>query len=332
MRLTMFKPVPVALAMSLLFSALASAAPTKAPKDAEGNDIIKAASVTSRLSVHPLELAEELGYFKEARIKIHYAGALGAASLMPALLSGNIDITTGHIPRAITATSRGGKLKAVAANTHTTRERPHMTYVVLANSPIKSWKDVLGKRVTVSAWGGCNEYTALEYIRGKGVTNPKQKIKTQVVNGGTEETVLRTGNTDVAGIHQTPDILLSHGGLRVLFSDYDIWGEEGGQAPYYMTDEFINANPDLVRRFVGVVSKVNNFIDANPLKARTIYAKRYNLKLENVSINYYEPNAIIQPHTVALWNDILLAYGDIKKPVPIDQVYTNEYNPHYRKK
>jgi sulfonate transport system substrate-binding protein len=332
MGFTIVKPVSVALMVSLLVTSLASAAPRKAAKDAGGNDIIKAASVPSRLAVSPLELAEDLGFLKEARIKIQYEGALGSSAVIPALLSGNIDVTTGHIPRAIGATSRGARLKAIAAQTHTTREKPHMTYVVLEESQIKSWQDMLGKRVTVSAWGGCNEYTALEYVRTRGVTNAKQKIKTQVVNGGTEETVLRTKNTDVAGIHQSPDILLKRGGLRVLFSDYDIWGEEGGQAPYYMTDDFIAGNPDLVRRFVGVVARINNYMNANPLKARQIYAKKYNLKVENVSINYYEPNAIIQPKTVSIWNDILLAYGDIKKPVPINQVYTNEYNPYFKKK
>jgi ABC-type nitrate/sulfonate/bicarbonate transport system substrate-binding protein len=191
------KPVSAAVVLSLLLITSAFAAPKKAPRDAEGNDIIKAASVTSRLSVNPLELAAELGYLKEARIKIEYAGALGSSAVIPALLSGNIDITTGHIPRAIGATSRGGRLKAIAAQTHTTKEKPHMTYVVLEDSPIKTWQDVIGKRVTVSAWGGCNEYTALEYVRTRGVTNPKQKVKTQVVNGGTEETVLRTKNTYV---------------------------------------------------------------------------------------------------------------------------------------
>ena len=326
------KPAIIALISLLMFSTLASAAGKVAPKDAEGNDILKAASVPSRLSVNPLELAGILGYLKEAKIKLDYVGTLGPAAIIPALLSGGIDIGNGHIPRAIGATSRGARLKAVAASSHTTKEKPHMTYMVLENSPIKTWKDLVGKRVTVSAWGGCNEYTAYEYIRTKGVKNAKQAIKTQVVTPGTEETVLRTNNTDVAGIHQSPDILLKRPGWRILFTDYDIWGEIGGNAPHYMSDDFIKANPDLVRRFVGVVARTNNFMNKNPLKARQLYAEHFKLKLENVSINYYEPDAILQPNTISLWNDILLAYGDIKKPVPIEQVYTNEYNPNYKKK
>lgn len=331
MNIAFVKPATLALVMSLLVSSLAFAAPKVAPKDAEGNDILKAASPPSRLAVNPLELAAELGYLKEAKIKLNYVGTLGAAAIIPALLSGNIDIANGHIPRAIAASSRGARLKAIAASSHTTKEKPHMTYMVLENSPIRTWKDLAGKRVTVSAWGGCNEYTALEYVRTKGMKNPKKMIKTQVVTAGTEETVLRTNNTDVAGIHQSPDILLKRSGWRVLFTDYDIWGGVGGLAPHYMTDDFIKANPDLVRRFVGVIAKVNNYMNANPLEARKIYAKKYNLKLENLSINYYEKDAIIPPGAVSLWNDILLAYGDIKQPVPIAQVYTNEYNPHFKK-
>ncbi|MFZ2948507.1 MAG: ABC transporter substrate-binding protein [Desulfuromonadaceae bacterium] len=326
------KPVLMTIVSLLMFCSLASAAPKTAPKDAEGNDILKAASVASRLSVNPLELAGILGYLKEAKIKLQYVGALGSSAVIPALLSGGIDIGNGHIPRAIGATSRGARLKAVAASSHTTKEKPHMTYMVLENSPIKTYKDLVGKRVTVAAWGGCNEYTAYEYVRTKGVKNPKQAIKTQVVTPGTEETVLRTNNTDVAGIHQSPDILLKRPGWRVLFTDYDIWGGVGGNAPHYMTDDFIKANPDLVRRFVGVIAKTNNFMNKNPLKARQLYAEHYKLKLENVSINYYEPDAILQPNTISLWNDILLAYGDIKKPVPIEKVYTNEFNPYYKKK
>lgn len=304
---------------------------TPAPKDENGFDIIKMPTSNNPVGVDAFVVGEELGYFKDAKIKIERVGVISADQIMPSLTTGNIDVGGGHIPRGIGAVQAGAKIKAIAANTHTTEEKTHMTFVTLENSPIKTPLDMIGKKVVIFARGGCPEYTPLEELKKLGVKDPKDKFEVVVVPSGKEEQTLRSGNADVAGLHMNPYQVKARGGLRILFTDYDIWSEEGGQAPYYMTDKFIQANPDLVKRFVGAVAKTNNWVNANNDKAKEIYAKKFNLKAENLSINYYEPDSIIKENTVKLWVDVLKGYGEIKKDLPVKNYYTNDYNPNFKK-
>ncbi|HOQ00561.1 MAG TPA: ABC transporter substrate-binding protein [Acetivibrio clariflavus] len=294
-------------------------------------DVIRLPSSSNPLNVDTITIAEELGFFREQKIKIERVGIVPWAQLIPSLVSGKLDFASGHINRVAAAVAAGAKVKAVAANTLTTKEKPHMTFVVKEESPIKSPEDILGKKIAIMAYGGCNEYTPYEYLKKNGISDPKGKFEIVVVPAGKEEETLRKGEVEIAGTHDDPANLLDRGGVRILFTDYDIWQDVGGQAPYFAAESFINKNPDLVRRFVTVIGKVNKWINENPEKAIEINAKVYNVDASKVRVGYYVSDAIIKEDTVQLWIDILNGYNELKRDLKASEIYTNEFNPNYKK-
>ncbi len=294
-------------------------------------DVIRLPSSSNPLNVDTITIAEELGFFREQKIKIERVGIVPWAQLIPSLVSGKLDFASDHINRVAAAVAAGAKVKAVAANTLTTKEKPHMTFVVKEESPIKSPEDILGKKIAIMAYGGCNEYTPYEYLKKNGISDPKGKFEIVVVPAGKEEETLRKGEVEIAGTHDDPANLLDRGGVRILFTDYDIWQDVGGQAPYFAAESFINKNPDLVRRFVTVIGKVNKWINENPEKAIEINAKVYNVDASKVRVGYYVSDAIIKEDTVQLWIDILNGYNELKRDLKASEIYTNEFNPNYKK-
>ncbi len=293
-------------------------------------DVVRVPSSSNPLGVDSISLAEELGFFKDERIKIKRAGVIPFGEIIPSLTSGKLDFGSGHINRVIAAVAAGAKVKAVAANTLTTREKPHMSFVVREDSPIKLPGDIIGKKIAIMAYGGCNEYTPYEYLKKNGIDSPKGKFKIVTVPAGKEEQTLRQGLVDIAGTHDDPANLLARGGVRVIFTDYDIWEDEGGQAPYFASEEFIKENPDLVKRFVTVIARINKWINENQQKAIELNAKIYKVDPAKVRVNYFVSDAVIKDETVRLWIDILKGYNDLKRDVSPDEVYTNEYNPNYK--
>ena len=304
--------------------------PSSNGDDESDFDVIKLPSSANPLGVDTIAVAEELGFFKEQKIKIERVGIIPWAQLIPSLISGKLDFAGGHINRVAAAVAAGAKVKAVAANTLTTKEKPHMTFVVKEESPIKTPNDILGKKVAIMAYGGCNEYTPYEYLKKNGLSDPKGTFEIVTVPAGKEEETLRKGDVEIAGTHDDPANLLGRGGVRILFTDYDIWGDVGGQAPYFAAESYIQENPDLVKRFVTVIGKVNKWVNENQQQAIEINAKRYNVDAEKVRVNYYVSDAVIKEDTVKLWIDILNGYKDLKSQISPSDIYTNEFNPNYK--
>jgi len=299
--------------------------------DESSFDVIKLPSSSNPLNVDTITIAEELGFFKEQRIKIERVGIVPWSQLIPSLVSGKIHFASGHINRVAAAVAAGAKVKAVPANTLTTEEKPHMTFVVKEESPIRAPEDILGKKVAIMAYGGCNEYTPYEYLKKNGISDPKGKFEIVIVPAGKEEEALRKGDVEIAGTHDDPANLLDRGGVRILFTDYDIWDDVGGQAPFFAAESFIDKNPDLVKRFVTVIGKVNKWINENQQEAIEINAKVYNVDASKVRVGYFVSDAVIKEDTVQLWIDILNGYNDLKRDIKASEIYTNEFNPNYQK-
>ncbi|MDR2140388.1 MAG: ABC transporter substrate-binding protein [Deltaproteobacteria bacterium] len=278
-----------------------------------------------------LIVGEELGFFKKNGIKLDFVGVIPSPQYVAALVSDRIDVSPGaHINRTIAGISAGAKILAVVGNTETTKRIPHMIGVVPKNSPIKGPKDLVGKKIGIPTIGGCNEYTPYAWLAKAGIEDPKSKIEVLVLPEKNLEQVLRQGEIDLAMLHKTPEEIVRKGEFEIVFSDYDIWGTDGGATPPYFRIDFIKQHPDTVRSFVTAVAETLNWSNANPYEARAITAKRTNTDISFINERYYTPNGIIRPETASVWIELLTAFEEIKPGVTLDQIFTNEFNPFYK--
>jgi ABC-type nitrate/sulfonate/bicarbonate transport system substrate-binding protein len=113
----------------------------------------------------PVYVADEKGWFAEEGLEIQWVGEVPAAQLVPAVAAGSIDFANRHTPLVLTARAGGAKLRIVAAGAQTTAARPHMKYLVVPGSPIRSVKDLKGKKIGINSFGACSEYVLKEYLR-----------------------------------------------------------------------------------------------------------------------------------------------------------------------
>ncbi|MDF2873900.1 MAG: transporter, substrate-binding protein aliphatic sulfonates family [Sporomusa sp.] len=302
--------------------------PQKTAAESQGKqpDIIRVATPVETTSPSIFYIGEDLGFFAEEGIKLEYVGVVPSTQLVASVVAGKIDVGGAHVNRTIAGISAGAKIKAVAAASETTLDMPHMTYVTLDTSPIKNAQDMVGKKIGLRTVGGCNEYTPYAYLRKAGITDPKNKIQIITMPDSQLEQALRQGDIDIAGLHQTPDFIAERQGLKVLFTDYDVWGTIGGATPLYFSTKFISEKPDIVKRFTNAVGKTNNWINTNPQKAVEITAKRANRDVTLVKKGYYAPGAVIKEETVTVWIELLKEFGEIKGDIKPEQIYTNEFN------
>lgn len=321
----------VLLLAGYLITGCSSKTETKSASTEGGEKQLKVIKLQTAQGTYtdPNYVADKLGYFKEVGLKPEYVGIIPSAQQVNSVVAGKVDVAGAHVNRTISGISAGAKIKAVVALTETSKEMPHMTFAVLDNSPIKSAKDVVGKKVGIPYYGGCMEYTPYEYLRKAGITDPKNSIKIVIVPFGKEVQALRQGEVDVVALNINPEyVLKTEKGLRKLFTDFDIWGDVGGATPQFFSTKFIEENPDIVKAYVKAVTKAENWINENPDKAAEIFAKDFKIDKEKVYIMHYANNGIIKEETVQLWIDTQNYYKEIKPGLKPSDIFTNEFNPN----
>jgi ABC-type nitrate/sulfonate/bicarbonate transport system substrate-binding protein len=298
--------------------------------------LFKIASVgTSATSVEVVSIGLKKGFFEEENIEVENVGDLAIPATSPALLQGQITVAALMTSNGIALADKGGDIIEVATFQSTTKEVPHMIFVVAKDSPIKRGSDLVGKKVGVPALDGCNSGFPIEYVRQDGVENPKDAFTFVVTPGELTIEALLKGEYDVAGLHglAVDDVAKLYPDVRILFTDFDILGTDGGDISWWVKNSLAKENPDAVRAFVSAVAKTQNWINENPEEAKELYVKEIHSDINELlfAVRPLVQNALVRPSTLQVWIDILSADDSFDEKLTrqwtVDELYTNEFNP-----
>ena len=191
--------------------------------------------------------AETLGFYKEAGVKAELTLYRGGAASQEALSAGAADIITYFGAGVALAISKGAKEKIVSAIDPT----PHgWQFLVLANSPIKSIKDLDGKKIGVATKAGTADMFALWVADKAGV-----KVQTIPVGGGGMVPALRAGQVDAIAMFPGLSLqLVATGEARSLM---DLGKEMEPTLPDVIvaSQEMMDKRPQIVRGTLAAIYK-----------------------------------------------------------------------------
>ena len=287
------------------------------------------------------ELAEDLGYFK-GKIKLKWVGnTISGPQDIQSAATGQTDFGGAFGGAVEKLVSSGAPIKAVI-NYYGADDKTFTGYYVLDGSPLKSPKDLVGKKVAVNTLGGQNEADVFNELRASGLSEDDvKKVELVTLPPTNQEDALRRKQVDVAALSgQFQQLALAHGGIRPLWTQLDQYGKFNG-GPYVFRTDFIKKNPDAVRAFVDGVGRAIEWERTTPqdqVRARFVKIiearKRTNENTE--SIQYWQspgvpsPYGQIQDSDFELWKDWLLTTGSVKKVPDPEELYTNEFNPNVK--
>lgn len=283
------------------------------------------------------ELAEDLGYL--APLRLEYVGNT---------ISGPQDIQT-VVTRDIDfgGAFNGAVIKLIAAKAPITAvigyygvdENTWQGYYVLEDSPVRSPRDFIGKKVAMNTIGAHQEFVLREYLTRGGLTPEESDMVTiVVVPPVSAEQALRQRQVDVAVLGSIlRDKALERGQIRRVFSDHDLFGEFTAGS-YVLTKDFLRDNPKTARRFVEATARAIEWARSSPrdeviARMQQIIARRG--RNEDASITKYwrstgvaGQGGLIQERELQIWIDWLVKAGELKagRLVP-SAIYTNELNP-----
>ena len=201
-----------------------------------------------------IELAEHLGYL--APLKAKWVGnTISGPQDVQAVVSNDIDIGGAFNGALVKLIVKKAPVKAVLGY-YGVDDNTWTGYYVKNDSPIKTARDLLGKKVAMNTLGAHHDFIVREYLERNKVTDEEAKQVTFVITPPvTGEQALRQNQVEVTtlgGILR--DKALERGGIRPLFTDRDLFGNFTAGS-YVLRNKFIEQNPKASKHLVSALAR-----------------------------------------------------------------------------
>jgi ABC-type nitrate/sulfonate/bicarbonate transport system substrate-binding protein len=286
------------------------------------------------------ELAEDLGFL--GALKLDFIGTTSSGPQdIQTVASGDSDVGVAFNGAIIKLIAAHAPIKAVVG-AYGTDEHTYTSFLVTEDSPIHGARDLIGKRVAMNTLGAHSEIILREYLGRNGLSDEEARQVTLVALPMINiEQALRARQLEGAALMGAfRDKALVRGGLRQVFTDYELFGAFTAGS-YVFRQKFIDQHPQTVRTFVNGVAQAIEWTRTTPRETvlerySAIIAKRHRGGETDEVMRLWKSTAIAgrgglnSDRDWQLWIDWLEKTGELKhgqfKPA---QAYTNEFNPFY---
>ncbi|MER7814887.1 ABC transporter substrate-binding protein [Streptomyces sp. NPDC096153] len=282
------------------------------------------------------ELAADLGYLEDVKLK-WVGNTISGPQDIQSAATGQVDFGGAFNGAVVKLAANNAPIKAVISY-YGADKYAYNGFYVLKDSPLRSARDLIGKKVGMNTLGAHAEAMLDIYLQRGGLSQTDiDKVEPLVVPPVNTEQSLRQKQIDVAvlgGILR--DKALETGGIRPLFTDYQLLGAFSA-GTYVMTDRFLKQNPETARTFVTAVGRAIEWSRSTPhdevVDRMTEIVKKRGRNEDTAPLKFWRSYGVaetagrITGRELQLWIDWLAERGDIKKgQVTLPDLYTNEFN------
>ncbi|MEV0151309.1 MULTISPECIES: ABC transporter substrate-binding protein [unclassified Nonomuraea] len=284
------------------------------------------------------ELAEDLGYLGDVKLRWVGNTTSGPQDIQSAA-TGQTDFGGAFNGAIIKLKAARAPIKAVIGY-YGSDDKTFSGYYVTDDSPIRTARDLIGKKIGVNTLGAHHEAVIKEYLKRAGLTPEEIKqVQLVVIPPVNTEQALRQGQLDVGTLGGIiKDKALERGGLRPLFTDVGLFGPFTAGA-VVLREDFIARNPHTTRTFVEAFAKAVQWAQSHPreevvARFKQIIAKRGRNE-DATAVTFWKSTGIagkggvIADKEFRTWIDWLTREGEIRPgQVKPSDLYTNEFNPY----
>ena len=274
----------------------------------------------------PVYAAEELGYYKAKGLDVELTIFRGGPAAQQALAAKAADIINFFPPGVALAVKKGVKEKIVAAGGALTPHGWHL--LVRKDSPLKSVKDLNGKKIGVTAKGATTDFYALWAANsggGKSMSIP--------LGGRGILPALKSGQIDAAVLWPNLTYRLIQGGEYRSLVNFGTAMQPNLPEVWVASQEMIDSKPAIVKAFLEAVMKATKHMQDNRdfgVKFIQKYTKEKDEKIAARAFEAITKNSTTdgQMDGATLKRSLgLAALGGVTDMPPVDQIFTTKFLP-----
>jgi NitT/TauT family transport system substrate-binding protein len=228
------------------------------------------------VDVAPLYLGQQKGFFSERGLKLSLTPAQGGAAIVPGVVSGQFQFGFSNVTSLMIAQANNVPVKAVANGIASTgvQGKDFSALTVKKDSPIRSAKDLEGRKVAVNTLKNINETSVRESVRKAG--GDPDKVDFVELAFDQMPAALDSGQIDAAQVVEPAlATVKSQGGVEIAWPLVDV-APNCTVAMYFTSTQYAQKNPELVKKFQEATAESLAYADAHPDEARqavTTYTK-----------------------------------------------------------
>lgn len=274
----------------------------------------------------PYFTAIEKGFFAEEGLKVQSVTIFSAPKELEALAARSIQIGIINVASFLMAASRGFDIKMVAMPYHNDCTRPPgapgsgysgaaAVFMVMKGSPIRSAKDLEGKKVGIFGVKSLDWFLAAEWMRKKGadvekviwLEAPFPKLPSLLTSG-------QVVAADMAEPFKTE--LLAQGKADILDAYFCVAKENTTMAFFAALSPWIKNNGETLNKFVRAINKGVDYVTRHREERAQIGAKYTRVKAEvlrNMTWHQWRKKADLED--LQWWIELLNKYKELGKPL-----------------
>lgn len=213
----------------------------------------------------PVYIADEQGFFEEAGLDVTVEVISNAASIVPSVMNGQLDIGTSATPPFLTAVEQDMPILAVAnaANTSDDPTRDTGAFIVGADSDIASPVDLEGKTVAVNALSSLPHVAAAARISADGGDPDKVQFVSMPFND--METALTQNRVDaILPVEPFMSKNLAAGAKEISPLYVDVYPATTTHTLYFGSKKMQETSPETLTSFRDAIAKATELVADDP--------------------------------------------------------------------
>jgi len=266
----------------------------------------------------PILYALKSGMYKKAGIDLEIIKMSSGSAVMAALVGGAVDLGKSSSFGTLIAIAKGVPITVIGNLAYWDADKPDIALIVMANSPIKSAKDLEGKTLGASALQDINALTTLEWIDQQGI----DKASVKYVEIPASATLAAMEQDRIVGSTVYEPFLstfLATGKVRILGYPYNAVGRKFSDALLFADSKWAADHRDIVQRFLQVSQDASVYVAAHENETAGLIGEFGGV---NPSIPIRTPGRgiILDPLDVQRVLDILYKFKQIPKALAAKDV------------
>ncbi|WP_335976787.1 MULTISPECIES: ABC transporter substrate-binding protein [Streptomycetaceae] len=288
---TTLRRTPVALVILAVAAPVAACGSNSSSASSDGKAEITVLRSNSAL-FEPLYIAQQQGYFTAAGLDVTIkAGAQDTSQNAPSVLNGEAQFAMTDCSGFLKGAAKNMPIRiATGLESATTRTEPTDGLLVKDNSAIKSFADLEGKTVGLTALGGTIQFI-VEYLIEKEGGDPT-KVKYVALPTSSLTDAATSGKTDAVYSFGAFYSAGKQAGLRSIGNGMnDLPGI--AQGVLFSSKKYLSANAATAQKFTAAIAKAITYADAHPEAVRAVDKKYTQLSadyIDKAPVSYYDKN------------------------------------------
>ncbi|WP_062644236.1 ABC transporter substrate-binding protein [Streptomyces maremycinicus] len=222
------------------------------------------------VDVAPVYLGVKQGFYAKHGLKLSITTAQGGAAIVPGVVSGQFQFGFSNMTSLMVAQSNNVPVQAVSNGIASTgvQGKDFGAITVKKGSPLKSAKDLEGKKVAINTLKNINETAVRESVRKAG--GDPDKVKFVELAFDQMPAALDGGQIDAAMVVEPAlATVKSQGGVEIASPLVDV-APNLTVAMYFTSTQYAQKNPEVVKKFQDATAESLAYADAHPDEVRQI--------------------------------------------------------------